>query len=184
MNNRKTIIGTNIKFFRKTKGLNQQQLADNIGIKRQAVSNWERYVSEPSSKNLYKIAAALGIPIDQLTTDNSNPSASSPVQDIHVRKIVREELDLRELQFESTELNLNIPPPPDELEEEDLKEYDRNAGLLLRWAHTDKAQKTFPNGVEEYALERFCIEAAGFYSGGWIDDVSGLLKDFIEEGKR
>src|SRR3972149_5559712 len=50
----------------------------------------------------------------------------------------------RGVSFESTELRLEIPPPPDDLSKAGFEQYDRNAGLLLRWARTDKAQKSFP----------------------------------------
>ncbi|MBW7995350.1 MAG: hypothetical protein FVQ81_02020 [Candidatus Glassbacteria bacterium] len=83
--------------------------------------------------------------------------------------------------YEATELHLTIPDPPDHLSEQRIMQYDRNAGLLLRWARTEKAQAAFPDGVPDHALEEFCEKVSGFYGGGWIDDISGMLKDLIEE---
>jgi len=175
MANRKSIISINIKALREEVGLTQEEFAKIFEVSKGTISIWEKAISEPFAANLKLIANHFGISVIEITR--------TEIDSKRMREIINELQIVKDFQFESTELNLKIPPPPDEFTGEDLQRYDKNAGLLLRWAHTDKAQKTFPNGIEEYALERFCIEAAGFYSGGWIDDVSGLLKDFIEEGK-
>ena len=36
--------------------------------------------------------------------------------------------------------------------------------------------------VPEYAFKRFFREVINLYEGGKLEDVTGLLKDFIEEG--
>ena len=41
-----------IQFLRKSKGISQEELADRIGVSRQAVSKWE---SEQSSPDLEKV---------------------------------------------------------------------------------------------------------------------------------
>ncbi len=83
--------------------------------------------------------------------------------------------------YESTELKLDIPDPPPDLPEQDARRYDQNAGLLMRWARTEKARQAFPAGVPRHVLGRFCQEVIGFYHGGWLDDITGLLKEYVEE---
>lgn len=45
-------IADRIQYLRKTKGMSQEELADQIGVSRQAVSKWE---SEQSTPDLEKI---------------------------------------------------------------------------------------------------------------------------------
>lgn len=60
---------------RKRAGLSTQQLADAVGIAIQSVRNIERWRSRsggeahcPSVELAYRLAAALGVPLDDLTT--------------------------------------------------------------------------------------------------------------------
>ena len=46
-------IADRIQNLRKTKGISQEELADNIGVSRQAVSKWESEQSTPMWKRLY-----------------------------------------------------------------------------------------------------------------------------------
>ena len=40
-----------IQYLRKTKGLSQEELADKVGVSRQAVSKWESEQSTPDIEN-------------------------------------------------------------------------------------------------------------------------------------
>lgn len=62
-------FGQKILFFRKQKGLSQEDLANKIGVTRQAVSRWELEIAKPDIEKLYKIAFALEININQLLED-------------------------------------------------------------------------------------------------------------------
>ena len=96
----KSIIASNIKILRKRKWLTQQQLGDHLDHKSDTiVSNWETKRTEPGWEDIEKMAVLFKVPVEeitkeagQLTTDSSKSKASSPVQDIHIRKIVREVL--------------------------------------------------------------------------------------------
>jgi transcriptional regulator with XRE-family HTH domain len=85
---------------------------------------------------------------------------------------------------ESTELHLAVPDPPGYLDREEKRRWKRNAEVLQRWADTESAWCCFPRGVPPWAIERYCREAVGFYNGGGLSDVSGVLWDFIQEGKK
>ena len=55
--------GERIKKLRKSKGVTQRELAERLGISEQAVSKWEKNLSNPSTKNLLQIAKIFGVSI-------------------------------------------------------------------------------------------------------------------------
>lgn len=52
--------------FRKNKGLSQEELAEKLGVSRQAVSKWERAESSPEVDNLILLSRIYGIGVDEL----------------------------------------------------------------------------------------------------------------------
>ena len=52
--------------LRKKNGLSQEELADKLGISRQAVSKWERAEASPDTDNLILLAKLYGITLDEL----------------------------------------------------------------------------------------------------------------------
>lgn len=52
--------------LRKEKGFSQEELAEKIGISRQAVSKWERAESSPDTDNLIALARLYEISLDEL----------------------------------------------------------------------------------------------------------------------
>ncbi len=86
---------------------------------------------------------------------------------------------------EAIEMQLHIPEAPPDLSPDDKIRWNRNAEAINRWSCTASAQRDFGRrGVPAWALERFCREVYSFFNGGHLEDVGGLLKDFIEEGKK
>ncbi|MBR7081764.1 MAG: helix-turn-helix transcriptional regulator [Oscillospiraceae bacterium] len=59
-------FGTNLKLFRKEKGITQEQLADMLEVSRQAVSKWESDNGYPETEKLLIIAKKLGVSLDYL----------------------------------------------------------------------------------------------------------------------
>ena len=55
--------GERIKKLRKSKDVTQRELAERLGISEQAVSKWEKNLSNPSTKNLLQIAKIFGVSI-------------------------------------------------------------------------------------------------------------------------
>lgn len=55
--------GERIKKLRKNKGVTQRELAERLGISEQAISKWEKNLSNPSTKNLLQIAKIFGVSI-------------------------------------------------------------------------------------------------------------------------
>ena len=61
--------GKRIAFYRGKKGLSQQELADTLGVKRNAVGHWESGRSLPDIVNLAPLCQALSITASQLIGD-------------------------------------------------------------------------------------------------------------------
>ena len=75
--------------LRKEHGLSQEELADKLGLSRQAVSKWERAEASPDTDNLICLAKLYGVSLDELLqTDDS-------VETI-VKEQVKEESDKEE----------------------------------------------------------------------------------------
>ncbi|MFA5421864.1 MAG: helix-turn-helix transcriptional regulator [Bacilli bacterium] len=52
--------------LRKEKGLSQEELAEKLGLSRQAVSKWERAEASPDTDNLICLARIYGVSLDEL----------------------------------------------------------------------------------------------------------------------
>ena len=71
-------IGEKIVFLRSKKGITQAELADQLHFTRQAVSNWERGITEPDAHTLSVIAAYFGISTDELLGISSERQSYAP----------------------------------------------------------------------------------------------------------
>ena len=60
------MLNENIKAFRKSKGLSQQELAIKLNVVRQTVSKWEQGLSVPDSDMLISLSEVLEIPVSTL----------------------------------------------------------------------------------------------------------------------
>lgn len=58
--------------LRKQNGLTQEDLADKLGVSRQAVSKWERAEASPDTDNLIMLANLYGVSLDELLEINVN----------------------------------------------------------------------------------------------------------------
>ena len=56
----------NIRYFRKQKGISQEELADRLHVVRQTVSKWENGLSVPDADVLLAMADVLEVSVDQL----------------------------------------------------------------------------------------------------------------------
>lgn len=66
--------GERIKKLRKSKGVTQRELAERLGISEQAISKWEKNLSNPSTKNLLQIAKIFGVSITYFYQDEETQS--------------------------------------------------------------------------------------------------------------
>lgn len=74
--------------YRKQAGLSQEELAEKIGVSRQAVSKWERSEASPDTDNLVTLAELYGVSLDEmlgLKTAKEEPEEALPEKDeVHV----------------------------------------------------------------------------------------------------
>ena len=77
-------LGNNILIKRKENSMTQEDLADRLGVSRQAVSDWERDVKKPETQNLIDLAKLLGASMDWLCADelagSETPREEMPVK--------------------------------------------------------------------------------------------------------
>lgn len=71
------MLGDNLKTFRKTRGLTQEELAARLHVVRQTVSKWEKGVSVPDADMLQKIAELLEVDVTALL----GPAAESETRE-------------------------------------------------------------------------------------------------------
>lgn len=72
-------IANRLYQYRKHNNLSQEELADKLGISRQAISKWERAEASPDTDNLINLAKLYGVSLDDLisTTPTQNNDANS-----------------------------------------------------------------------------------------------------------
>ena len=59
-----TTLGEKLRDNRKAAGLTQEELAQELNVTRQSISNWERDLNEPDIGTLRKISALFGMKMD------------------------------------------------------------------------------------------------------------------------
>ena len=59
-------IANRLAKLRKEKGYSQEELAEKLGLSRQAVSKWERAESSPDTDNLICLAKLYNVSLDEL----------------------------------------------------------------------------------------------------------------------
>lgn len=59
-------IANRLVEYRKKAGLSQEELADKLGISRQAISKWERVEASPDTDNLIALAKLYNVSLDEL----------------------------------------------------------------------------------------------------------------------
>ena len=72
-------IANRLCAYRKKMGLSQEELAEKLGVSRQAVSKWERAEASPDTDNLILLSQIYGVTLDELL--NKNPDDREPVEE-------------------------------------------------------------------------------------------------------
>ena len=67
--------------YRKKHNLSQEELAEKIGVSRQAVSKWERAEASPDTDNLIILAKIYGVTLDELLQGESEPEVKENPKD-------------------------------------------------------------------------------------------------------
>lgn len=64
--------------YRKENNLSQEELAEKIGVSRQAVSKWERAEASPDTDNLIRLAEIYGVTLDEMLTGKKTQTEPEP----------------------------------------------------------------------------------------------------------
>ena len=59
--------------YRKANGFSQEELAEKIGVSRQAISKWERGESSPDTENLIALSRLYNVTIDEMINTENEP---------------------------------------------------------------------------------------------------------------
>lgn len=73
------MIGEKIKKKRKELNLTQEYLAKELNISRQAISKWEKEMSEPSMENLVKLSKIFGVDIEYFKNEKEEKSKKGEI---------------------------------------------------------------------------------------------------------
>ena len=71
------MLSERIYKFRRKNGLSQEQLAERIGVSRQAISKWESGTSTPELEKLLALSECFNITLDELVKDEAANQAVS-----------------------------------------------------------------------------------------------------------
>lgn len=71
-------IAERLQKFRKENGYSQEQLAEELGVSRQAVSKWERGEASPDTENLIALAKLYNLSLDDLLFEKPAAQATKP----------------------------------------------------------------------------------------------------------
>jgi transcriptional regulator with XRE-family HTH domain len=66
--------------YRKENRLSQEELAEKIGVSRQAVSKWERAEASPDTDNLIRLAEVYGVSLDEMLTGKKTETPTETPQ--------------------------------------------------------------------------------------------------------
>lgn len=87
------MLSENIKAFRKSKGLSQEELAVKLNVVRQTISKWEQGLSVPDSDMLIALSQALDTPVSALLGETAAEAA------VDALKALSEKLEIINLQL-------------------------------------------------------------------------------------
>lgn len=66
----KAMFGRNLRVLRAKRGLEIQQVADALGVHREAYSQWERGIAIPQPENRKNVASFYGVTVEELMAEN------------------------------------------------------------------------------------------------------------------
>ena len=75
------MVSEKIYTLRRKHGLSQEQLAEKIGVSRQAISKWEGGLSTPELEKLKALSECFQITIDELTGDRATDTPDDAVKE-------------------------------------------------------------------------------------------------------
>ena len=93
-------IANKLVELRKNHELSQEELAEKLGISRQAISKWERAESSPDTDNLIALAKLYDISLDELLLNKEKKVDNTPIDNIE-GEVIDSEKEILEQNNES-----------------------------------------------------------------------------------
>ena len=85
--------------LRKAKGMSQEELAEKLGVSRQAVSRWEQGSSFPDLPNLQRLVTVFEVSADYLIGDGPQDRAFKPETSANIPDTAPERFDFKRNRF-------------------------------------------------------------------------------------
>lgn len=125
--------------YRKKFGLSQEELAEKIGVSRQAVSKWERAEASPDTDNLIILANIYGVTLDDLLTGNPDDIANNKEKENSQQQTENEKAETAENQSEENS------------DDADFRDKDKTTVSFKNGIHVndgkDKVDISFKDGI-------------------------------------
>lgn len=86
-------IANRLLQYRKQMGLSQEELAEKIGVSRQAVSKWERAEAAPDTDNLIELSRVYGVTLDEMLKGKDEKNTEEEPSDPKPDSVSQEESD-------------------------------------------------------------------------------------------
>lgn len=74
-------FGANLKYLRLRAGLTQEELADKIGVKKQAISRYENSDRQPNIRTANRIAEVFGVTLESMAKTNNPVTRGDGVEE-------------------------------------------------------------------------------------------------------
>lgn len=152
-------MGKRLSAYRKNKNLSQEQLAQRLGVSRQAVSKWERAESSPDTDNLIMLSQIYGVTLDQLINGTDDRIGNNGQSDNNDKQCCADKENKDGCLLENTiDRSCDSTLPQDKTNNSKDDSYKNSGGLI-------KKLKEFPYPVICVILYLIF----GFYDilGGW-----------------
>jgi transcriptional regulator with XRE-family HTH domain len=152
--------------YRKKFGYSQEQLAEKLGLSRQAVSKWERAEASPDTDNLIELARLYGISLDELVLgDEPDGMTASDIPDDEeaptVPCEVREEAHSTGSDADEDD-DVEDDPDDEDDEDDDSHSPKPNESRLDWWL------RQFPTGVVATVIYLILGFACHAWHPGWL----------------
>ena len=127
--------------YRKKHNLSQEELANKIGVSRQAVSKWERAEASPDTDNLVLLAQLYGVSLDELIMGSQTDGGKAEEQEVNNQETEQPEQESEQPQEE---------PAPTGDEGVEYQSYDKVSfknGIHVDTKSGDKVHISFADGI-------------------------------------
>ena len=170
--------------LRKNAGYSQEELADTIGVSRQAVSKWERCESSPDTDNLIELARLYKVSLDELINGTDLPPKAPRTEETE-----QVAADTDAFVWEDDGITVAIKEKEVSVKNEDGEEktYDaehlRKKDLKEKRVNTTVSSLTALLVVVAYLLLGFCEMSGKGWTCGWplflVIPVSSSIVSFV-----